>query len=135
MRISEARVAADSRIITQQEELVIATAIGRSAGWHYLWTINLGWSAAEPQEPGVEISKARVAADSRIITQEDLVIAPAVGRSADWHYRWTINLGFRCAPPQALCCRPLRGLRAFALITKLLIPSMRAGATGSVGSL
>jgi hypothetical protein len=25
--------------------------------------------------------------------------------------RFRSHLGFRCAPPQALCCRPLRGLR------------------------
>ena len=31
----------------------------------------------------------------------------AVARSAGCHYFWTMNLGFRCAPPQALCCRPL----------------------------
>ncbi len=30
---------------------------------------------------------------------------------------WVAHLGFRCAPPQALCYRPLRGLRTESVIT------------------
>lgn len=54
--------------------------------------------------------------------------AQAIGRSAGSVICLLVILGFRCAPPQALCLRPLRGLeiifkhslsRAFYFTTKL----------------
>ena len=38
------------------------------------------------------------------------MMATAVAHSAGWYCRWTINLGFRYAPPQALRYRLLRRL-------------------------
>ena len=35
----------------------------------------------------------------------------SVARFAGRQVMWDLNLGFRCAPPQALCFHPLRGLR------------------------
>ena len=41
-----------------------------------------------------------------------LVCVSAVARFTGSKIDALANLGFRCAPPQALCCRPLRGAKA-----------------------
>jgi hypothetical protein len=47
-------------------------------------------------------------------TNDIFVIAISIGRFAgSASFCVLAFLGFRCAPSQALCCRPLRGLRIF----------------------
>jgi hypothetical protein len=64
------------------------------------------------ETPGIakpKISKAREAADRRY--DEERTSDSSVGRFADSKYFLNdLFLGFRCASPQALCHRPLRGL-------------------------
>ena len=51
----------------------------------------------------------------------------AVARSAGFRYFLVRFLGFRCAPPQALCRRPLRGLAGFVFFAERDLLSAFAG--------
>ena len=60
-------------------------------------------------EPVMKGIKVRGAADRGIVTSG--INGTAIGRYAgSANFFGLMVLGFRSAPPQALCCRPLRGL-------------------------
>jgi hypothetical protein len=91
---------------------------------------NPACGAGDSVKPGVERSetpgsqsektRAREAGDSLHNT------ANAIAHSVGWYCPWTINLGFRYAPPQALRYRLLRRLGARSNVDNPLAASMSA---------
>ncbi len=88
----------------------------------------LARGAGDSIKPGVERSetpgnrnpKRPQPAERAIVLRLQERNDSAVGRSAGWHYSLAVNPGFRCAPPQALCYRPLRGLDSVFTVGSLL---------------
>ncbi|MDQ2937103.1 MAG: hypothetical protein M3R67_06310, partial [Acidobacteriota bacterium] len=68
---------------------------------------------AEPQDTTdtKPSPRKRAAANPQYQPFGDAAGAAAAGRFARWSFLLLRFLGLRCAPPQALCSRPLRGLK------------------------
>ncbi|HKE03657.1 MAG TPA: hypothetical protein VKE91_06340 [Blastocatellia bacterium] len=85
-----------------------------------------GWSAAKPQGPSPKIISACGAGDSDGMNADcdeyhedqpiETICRPL--RGLDEHYR-NESLGFRCAPPRALCCRLLRRLKRGVMLQRV----------------
>jgi hypothetical protein len=79
------------------------------------------WGVAE-RNPRVQqcinsepVKRATAGAQTDVSDTGHPLASTALRKAAAAHYRGlcflsVIGLGFRCAPPQALCCHPLRGL-------------------------
>ena len=70
-------------------------------------------------------------------TNDVFVIATSIGRFAGSASFCVAILGFRCAPPQALCRRPLRGLTCEKLVCFhfVRLPNARTIARARSGSI
>ena len=81
------------------ESLAVTSLSPRSGRQHKAW----GGAQRNPKNWRLKITTARGAGDS--LNSLRLSPAPRAGKISG-----ILTWGFRCAPPQALRCRPLRGL-------------------------